>query len=90
MKSDLIEIEMAIRHRTDRAVLASADGERAVWLPLALVEIEPKLRLVDWASTPGHRPRPPRSCAVCLAVLTASARRRSSAGRAAGSWAATA
>ena len=41
MKSDLVDIEMQIHHRTDRAVLASDDGDRAnaVWLPLAQIEI---------------------------------------------------
>lgn len=42
MKSDLVDIEMKIHHRTERAILASGDGERgsAVWLPLAQIEVE--------------------------------------------------
>jgi|CXWL01.1.fsa_nt_gi hypothetical protein len=44
MNPDLIDILMSIHHRTDKAVLASDDGDRdnAVWLPLAQIEIEPK------------------------------------------------
>ena len=58
---------------------------------LSRVQVEDELSLArPSASAAGHRPRSPRSWAVCLAVLTARARRRSSAGRAAGSWAATA
>lgn len=41
-KSDLVDIECYRHHETDRAVLVSLDGDRknAVWVPLALVEIE--------------------------------------------------
>ena len=53
---------------------------------LSRVQVEDELSLVAPDTTAaGHSPRPPRSCAVCLAVLTARARRRSSVGRAAGS-----
>ena len=53
---------------------------------LSPVKLENELSLVA-PNTPaaGHRPRPPRSWAVGLAVLTARARGRSSVGRAAGS-----
>lgn len=46
MKSDLIDIQMTIHHQTDRAILASDDGdrERAVWLPLAQIEVAPGSR----------------------------------------------
>lgn len=53
---------------------------------LSRVQVEDELSLVaPGATAAGHSPRPPRSWAVCLAVLTARARRRSSAGLAAGS-----
>lgn len=44
MKSDLIDITMQIHHRTERAVLASDDGDKdkAVWLPLSQVEVSMK------------------------------------------------
>ncbi len=58
---------------------------------LSSVQVEGELSLVAPEATAArHRPRPPRSWAVCLAVLTASAQRSASVGRAAGSWAATA
>jgi hypothetical protein len=43
-KSGLVDVEVQIHHRTERAVLVSDDGDRenAVWLALALVEIEMK------------------------------------------------
>jgi len=42
MKSDLVDVFVAVHHRTERAVLVSLDGERskAVWLPLSQIEIE--------------------------------------------------
>ncbi|OAM73743.1 hypothetical protein [Devosia elaeis] len=38
MKSDLVDIDVQIHARTERAILVSDDGERegAVWLPLAV------------------------------------------------------
>lgn len=41
MKSDLVDLPVQIHARTERAILVSDDGERerAVWLPLAHVEI---------------------------------------------------
>lgn len=41
MRSNLVDIEVIIAHRTDRAVLVkdSEDAE-GVWLPLAAVEVE--------------------------------------------------
>lgn len=44
MKSDLIDVTMQIHHRTERAILASDDGdkEKAVWLPLSQVEVSMK------------------------------------------------
>lgn len=43
MRSDLVDIEMVIHHRTPNAILASDDGDRdlAVWLPHSAIEIEP-------------------------------------------------
>lgn len=37
----LVDVTMQLHHRTERAVLVSDDGERerAVWLPLAQIEI---------------------------------------------------
>ncbi|RJL15295.1 hypothetical protein [Paracoccus siganidrum] len=42
MKSDVIDIAVQIHARTDRAILASDDGDKdkAVWLPLSQVEVE--------------------------------------------------
>jgi hypothetical protein len=42
MRSDLIDITMQLHHETEKAVLASNDGERekAVWLPKTAIEIE--------------------------------------------------
>lgn len=41
-RSDLVDLDVIIHHETERAVLVSDDGnrDRAVWLPLAAVEIE--------------------------------------------------
>ena len=41
MKSDLVDLELHVHHQTDKAVLASADGNRnaAVWLHLSAIEI---------------------------------------------------
>jgi hypothetical protein len=46
MKSDLVDVFVAIHHRTEKAVLVSLDGERskAVWLPLSQIEIEERER----------------------------------------------
>lgn len=42
MKSNLISIDVEVVHRTEKAVLVHTGiNERAVWLPLSLVEIEP-------------------------------------------------
>jgi len=42
MKSDIIDIEGTVHHRTERAVLFSKNGNRASaqWLPLAQIEVE--------------------------------------------------
>ena len=42
-KSELIDLEMFRHLETERAVLVSLDGEKekAVWLPLSLIEVEP-------------------------------------------------
>lgn len=41
-RSNIIDIEVELHHRTERAALVSLDGdrERAVWLPLSQIEIE--------------------------------------------------
>lgn len=41
MKSDLVDLTMQLHHRTERAILASDDGdkEKAVWLPLSQIEV---------------------------------------------------
>lgn len=41
MISDLIDLTMQIHHRTERAILVSDDGDRkkAVWLPIAHVDV---------------------------------------------------
>lgn len=42
MKSDLIELDLQVHHRTDRGILVSDTGDKedAEWLPLAHVEVE--------------------------------------------------
>lgn len=42
MKSNIIDIDVEIAHRTEKAVLVHA-GERgkAVWLPLSIIEMDP-------------------------------------------------
>ena len=42
MKSNLVDLEGKIHHRTERAALFSLTGDRkdAVWLPLAVIEVE--------------------------------------------------
>lgn len=42
MRSNLIDIDVEVNHRTDKAVLVhTGNKEQAVWLPLSRVEIEP-------------------------------------------------
>lgn len=42
MKSDIIDIDVEVVHRTDKAVLVhTGDKERAAWLPFSQIEIEP-------------------------------------------------
>lgn len=42
MKSDIVDIDVYLHHRTAKAVLISLDGEKknAVWVPLSQVELE--------------------------------------------------
>lgn len=42
MRSNVIDLELFIHHRTDRAIMVSDDGEKdgAVWLPLSQIEVE--------------------------------------------------
>tara|TARA_R110002072_G_scaffold49433_4_gene134385 strand:+ start:24907 stop:25098 length:192 start_codon:yes stop_codon:yes gene_type:complete len=44
MKSNVIDIEGMVHHQTEKAVLFSADGNRAnaEWLPLSQIEVEDK------------------------------------------------
>ncbi len=59
MRSDLVDIEVQLHHKTDKAVLVSDDGDRsqAVWLPLSQVEFEPTkngagiVTLPEWLAT---------------------------------------
>lgn len=46
MKSDLLDIDVQVHAATERAVLASTDGdiEKAAWLPLSQVEVVMKRR----------------------------------------------
>lgn len=56
MKSDLIDIAMQIHAKTEKAVLASDDGDEAktVWLPLSQIEMERRsgafyiITMPDW------------------------------------------
>lgn len=42
MRSDVIDIDVEVTARTDRAVLVhTGDKEEAVWLPLSQIEIAP-------------------------------------------------
>lgn len=42
MKSDLVDLEVALHHQTDKAYLVSTTGDRkdAVWLPKSACELE--------------------------------------------------
>jgi hypothetical protein len=40
MRSDLIDIDVDLIHETDRAVLVSVGGAKAVWVPKSACEIE--------------------------------------------------
>lgn len=44
MKSDLIDLTLQKHHQTDKAILASDDGDEdnAVWIPLSMIEVEEK------------------------------------------------
>ena len=52
MKNDSVEVEMQIHHETERAILASDDGDRenAVWLPTSQI----KVRRPNRSLGPGH------------------------------------
>lgn len=41
-RSNIIDVAVVLHHRTERAVLVSADGDRekAVWLPLSQIEFD--------------------------------------------------
>lgn len=42
MKSNVIDIDVEVTHRTEKAFLVHlGDKEQAVWLPLSQIEIEP-------------------------------------------------
>lgn len=38
-KSDLVDVTVQIKHRTDRAILVNDGGEENKWLPLAQIEV---------------------------------------------------
>lgn len=54
MKSDLLDLDVAVHARTDAGVKVSIDGEgkNAKWLPLRFVEIEHKHRNVHTITLP--------------------------------------
>ena len=41
-RSDVVDIEVHVHHRTEKAILVSQNGDKdeAVWVPLSQVEIE--------------------------------------------------
>lgn len=42
MKSNIVDIDIEVSHRTEKAVLVHTGvKEQAVWLPLSQIEIEP-------------------------------------------------
>jgi len=44
MKSNLIDIDVEVVHRTEKAVLVhTGDKESAVWIPLSQCEMEPSI-----------------------------------------------
>jgi len=44
MKSNLIDIDVEVVHRTEKAVLVhTGDKESAVWIPLSQCEMEPAI-----------------------------------------------
>ncbi|KQU96480.1 hypothetical protein [Devosia sp. Root105] len=46
-RSELVDIEVNIKHRTDKAVLVeSLDTNAEAWLPLSLIEIDESGRLL--------------------------------------------
>lgn len=49
-KSDLIDIQVALHHETEKAVLVSETGQdaRAKWIPKSQVEVEPTGSFVQW------------------------------------------
>ena len=42
MKSNVIDVQVMLHHRTDKAALVSDDGDRdnAVWLPFSQIELD--------------------------------------------------
>lgn len=41
VKSDLVDLELEIRHRTENAILVAEDHDsEGVWLPLSQVEVD--------------------------------------------------
>ena len=49
-KSDLIDIQVALHHETEKAILVSETGQdaRAKWIPKSKVEIERTVSFVQW------------------------------------------
>jgi hypothetical protein len=45
---ELVDVSVAVHHRTEKAILVSTDGNKqdAVWVPLSQVEIEDRGRYV--------------------------------------------
>lgn len=41
MKSNIVDVTVIIKHRTDKAILVDHDGKEPCWLPLSQVEVEP-------------------------------------------------
>lgn len=54
MRSDIVDIYVHIHAKTDRAILASTDGEKgnAAWLPLSQIEVEMRGRQEAIVSLP--------------------------------------
>ena len=61
MKSDLVDLMLALHHKTDKAILVSETGEeaKAVWLPLSAIEIEETKRTATGTAKGGQPVRLP-------------------------------
>lgn len=48
MKSDLVDINVKLLHKTESAILITLDGETKIWLPRSLIEFEEDKEGIGW------------------------------------------